>query len=189
MALARRYPHCLYRLFTAKEYSPIILSGIVQNGDASAVTTALECMFQFHIPYKLRGDGGDCVFSIAAGRDVSVNVILGLPFIILMKMVCDFVDNLATCHAIDAPSFPIDYRRTCNTVPKPDAGASLVQHSVLQRWRNGQLDQQEGAHLPCKKQVTFSAIIDVDQCNLLEDYKSDTSSHDYTDVQRLDGTM
>ncbi len=195
MALARRYPHCLYRLFTAKEYSPIILSGIVQNGDASAVTTALDCMFQFHIPYKLRGDGGDCVFSIAAGRDVSVNVILGLPFIISMKMVCDFVDNLATCHAINAPSFPIDYRRTCNTVPKPDAGASLVEHSVLrelddyERWRNSRLVQPEVAHLQGTKRVTFGVPIDVDLCDPAEDHRSDSMSHDYTNVPRVDGTM
>ena len=110
-------------------------------------------------------------------------------------MICDFVDNLATCHAINAPSFPIDYRRTCNTVPKPYAGANLVQHPILrelddyERWRNGQLDQHEVVHLPRKKQVTFSASIDVGQFNLLDDDKSDTSSRGYTNVQRLDRTM
>ena len=29
MSLAKSYPHCLYRLYTSKEYAPITLSGIV----------------------------------------------------------------------------------------------------------------------------------------------------------------
>jgi hypothetical protein len=98
MALARPFPHCLHWLYTSKEYAPITLSGIVQNGD-SAITAVLDCTFQFHLPYKLHGDGGDCLFCVAAGTDVAVNVILGLPFIQAMKMILDFVDKVATCHA------------------------------------------------------------------------------------------
>ena len=57
------------------------------------------------------------MISIAAGKDVAVNVILGMPFIQAMKMQLDFVDNVATCNAIDHPPFPIELRRTSNTVP------------------------------------------------------------------------
>ena len=145
MALAKRYPHCLYRLYTSKEYVPITLSGIVQNED-TAVTTSLDCTFQFYLPYKLRGTGEDCLLSIAAGKSVTVNVILGMPFILSMKMVLDFVDNVATCNAIDHKPFPIKYRRTSNAVPAVDASANvgtLVHETVLQleryqTWRNAQ---------------------------------------------------
>ena len=145
MALAKRYPHCLHKLFTSREYAPIVLSGIVQNGD-SAITTTLDCTFQFHLPYKLRGDGGDCLISIAAGANVAVNVILGMPFITAMKMIVDFVDNVATCNALDHPPFPIDFRRPSTAVPAPDAGANVstrVDDTVLQlesyeQWRTAQ---------------------------------------------------
>ncbi len=54
------------------------------------------------------------MISIAAGKDVAVNVILGIPFILAMKMTLDFVDNVATCKAIDHPPFPIELRWTSN---------------------------------------------------------------------------
>ena len=41
MALAKLYPHCLYQLYTSKEYALITLSGIVQTDNLSAVTTVL----------------------------------------------------------------------------------------------------------------------------------------------------
>jgi hypothetical protein len=112
MALAKLYPHCLYRLYTSKEYAPITLSGIVQNDNLSAVTTVLDCTFVFHLPYKLQSDGGDCLIAIVAGKDVAVNVIIGMPFITGMGMVLDFKDNVATCNAIDHPPFAADLRCT-----------------------------------------------------------------------------
>lgn len=54
MALAKRYPHCLYKLHTSREYKPIELSGIVRQGE-SAVTTSLDCTFQFYLPFQMRG--------------------------------------------------------------------------------------------------------------------------------------
>ncbi len=39
MSLAKSYPHCLYRLYTSKEYASITLSGIVQNDNSPAVTS------------------------------------------------------------------------------------------------------------------------------------------------------
>jgi hypothetical protein len=66
------------------------------------------------------------MISIAAGKDVAVNVILGIPFIIAMKMNLDFVDNLATCHALDHPPFPMELRRTSNVVPT-DVEANIAE--------------------------------------------------------------
>ena len=90
------------------------------------------------------------MISIAAGKDVAVNVILGIPFIIAMKMNLDFVDNLATCHALDHPPFPMELRRTSNVVPT-DAGvntAGPVDDVLAQLNRFDQLYSAQIASIP-----------------------------------------
>jgi len=145
MALATKYPHCLYRLYTSQEFAPIVLSGIVTEGD-NALTTSLDCTFQFFLPYTLRGDGAGCMISIAAGTGVAVNVILGIPFILAMKMHIDFVDSVATCNAIDHPPFPIEMCRTSNTVPTEvqvnavvPVNDTLAQLRHYDQWRSAQV--------------------------------------------------
>ena len=54
---------------------------------------------------------------IATGPDVTVNAILGLPFIQQTRMVIDASDQVADMHALDMPPFPIDFRRAMCTVP------------------------------------------------------------------------
>jgi hypothetical protein len=43
-AIAKQYPHCVAKIFLPKDYSPIILSGILQD-DLRAVTTDLAVAF------------------------------------------------------------------------------------------------------------------------------------------------
>jgi hypothetical protein len=49
-AVAKRYPHCLVKLYYPRDYNSIVLSGIVQRGGES-ITTELTVGFQFHFPY------------------------------------------------------------------------------------------------------------------------------------------
>ena len=107
-SLAKRFPHCLAKVFAPQDYAPIVLSGIVQSHQHEAVTTELEVGFQFHLPYKTTA-GEDTSFLIATGPQVSVNTILGLPFMQGTGMILDLVDNLAECKYLDCPAFPIDY--------------------------------------------------------------------------------
>ncbi len=72
------------------------------------MTTKLEVGFQFHLSYKTK-DGGDALFVIATGPHVSINTILGLPFVVATGMIIDFVDNVADCRYLDCPPFPIDF--------------------------------------------------------------------------------
>jgi hypothetical protein len=83
------------------DYSPIALSGIVQQG-GNSVTTNLTVGFQFHLPYLTR-EGTPTNLVVAAGHDVSVNVILGLPFIMQTKMIIDTFDHVAELRAFDMP--------------------------------------------------------------------------------------
>jgi hypothetical protein len=77
--LAKKYPHCVAKLYVPEDYNPIILSGIVQRGGES-VTKELIVGFQFHLPY-LTCDGQATSILIATGPHVTVNTIVGLPFI------------------------------------------------------------------------------------------------------------
>ena len=72
------------------------------------MTTKLEVGFQFHLPYKAT-TGEETSFLIATGPHVSVNTILGLPFMQGTGMILDLVDNLTECKYLDCPAFPIDY--------------------------------------------------------------------------------
>jgi hypothetical protein len=125
-SLAKRFLHCLAKVFAPQDYAPIFLSGVVQSHQQEAVTTELEVGFQFHLPYKTT-TGEVTSFLIATGPHVSVNTILGLPFMQGTGMILDLVDNLAECKYLDCPAFPIDYQRTSNHVPVTDETSATVQ--------------------------------------------------------------
>ena len=119
-AVAIQYPHCVAKLFIPKDYNPIILFGIVQHGSELA-TTELTVGFQFHLPY-LTKEGNTTSILIATGPHVTVNMIVGLPFIQATRAVIDLADNVAELHALDAPPFPLEYRRAMVHVPIVDEG-------------------------------------------------------------------
>jgi hypothetical protein len=48
--LAKAYPHTAVSIHSSSDYSPIMLSGIVQH-DGISVTTKLSVAFRFHLPY------------------------------------------------------------------------------------------------------------------------------------------
>jgi hypothetical protein len=74
-AIEKRYPQCVAEIYLPEDYSPIILSGIVQD-QADAITTDLPIALQFHLPYFTR-DGSATSFLVATGPHVSVNTVLG----------------------------------------------------------------------------------------------------------------
>ena len=113
--IAKAYPHTVASIYSPDGYSPITLSGIVQQGGES-VTTDLSVGFQFHLPYLTR-EGNLTSLIVATGCDVTVNIILGLPFITQTRMVIDTSDQVAECRAFDAPPFAIDFRRAMCAVP------------------------------------------------------------------------
>jgi hypothetical protein len=119
-AVAKQYPHCVTKLFVPKDYNPIVLSGIVQRGGES-ITTELMVGFQFHLPY-LTKEGDTTSILIATGPHVTVNAIIGLPFIQATRAVIDLADNVAELCALDAPPFPLEYHRATVHVPIVDEG-------------------------------------------------------------------
>ncbi len=124
--VAKRYPHCVAKLYIPRDYNLIVLSGIVQRGGES-ITTELTMDFQFHLPY-LTKEGNPTSILIATGPHVTVNMIVGLPFIQATRAVINLADNLADLHALDAPPFPLEYR--CAMVHVPAAIGEGDKHSV-----------------------------------------------------------
>jgi hypothetical protein len=136
-AIAKRYPHCVAKIYLPEDYSPIILSGIVQD-NAHSVTTDLSVAFQFHLPY-LTKDGSPTSFVIATGPQVSVNTVHGLPLIKTTGMVIDMNDDVVEAKHLVFPPFNIKFRRATKQIPvfDDDATTHYVEfkdvHGILQK--------------------------------------------------------
>jgi hypothetical protein len=126
-SVAKRYPHCVSKIYTLEDYAPIVLSGIVSS-DAASVTTELEVGFLFHLPYRTR-EGDTTSLIVATGPNVLVNTIIGLPFMKATGMIMDLVDKVVECKYLDCPPFPVDFRRTSNHVPVIDDGGTPIHHA------------------------------------------------------------
>jgi hypothetical protein len=74
-------------------------------------------------------EGAPTTFLVAVGPNVTVNTILGLPFIQQTKMIMDTADQVAELRSLDAPPFPINFRHAqCGystiSAPKDPVNAS-----------------------------------------------------------------
>jgi hypothetical protein len=126
-SVAKHYPHCVLKIYTPKDYAPIVLSGIVSS-DAASVTMELEVGFLFHLPYQTR-EGDTTLLMVATGPNVLVNTIIGLPFMKAMGMIMDLVDKVVECKYLDCPPFPVDFFWTSNHVPVMDDDGTPVHHA------------------------------------------------------------
>ena len=115
-AVVQRYPHILKALYLPEDYAAIILSGIVTSASDAPITTELPVGFEIHLPYATK-DGNGTSLLVAAGPDVAVNLILGLPFIKATGMIVDFIDNVCQAKHLLCDPFPIDFRRATKSIP------------------------------------------------------------------------
>jgi hypothetical protein len=129
-AIAKKFPHCLAKIYVPEDYNPIVLSGIVQRG-GECITTKLLVGFQFHFPYLTHASQPTSIL-IATGPHVMVNLIVGLPFIQATGMILDLVDNVANLKSLDCPPFPIKYRCAMVHVPIVDESAVSVNTATFQ---------------------------------------------------------
>ncbi|KAL3794570.1 hypothetical protein HJC23_008026 [Cyclotella cryptica] len=75
-----------------------------------------------HFPPTLRDEWRDSYETNDRLRaDVSVNLILGLPFIKATRMVIDAAENVVECRLLDCEPFPIESKRARLEIPKADA--------------------------------------------------------------------
>jgi hypothetical protein len=128
-AVVRQYPQILKAIYLPEDYAAIILSWIVTSSASVPITTELSVGFEIHLPYVTK-DGNDTSLLVAAGPDVAVNLILGLPFIKATGMIIDFIDNVCDAKHLICEPFPIDYCRATKSIPvlgDRDAGSHSVE--------------------------------------------------------------
>jgi hypothetical protein len=80
------------------------------------ITTKLSVGFELHLPYVTK-DGNETFLLVAAGPDVAVNLILGLPFIKETGMIADFIDNVCEAKHLICDPFPIDFCHATKSIP------------------------------------------------------------------------
>ncbi len=114
-AIAKRYPHCVAKVFLPEDHSPIFLSGVIDD-ETQAITTKLCVAFQFHVPY-LTCDGQSTSILIATGPQISVNSIIGLPFITSTGMIINTVNNVVEAKYLVCEPFPINFCCATKYVP------------------------------------------------------------------------
>jgi len=134
-AVVRQYPQILKAIYLLEDYAVIILSGIVTSSAAAPITTELSVGFEIHLPYVTK-DGNDTSLLIAAGPDVAINLILGLPFIKAAGMIIDFIDNVCDAKHLICEPFPIDFRRATKSIPvigDRDTGSHSVEFQEVLR--------------------------------------------------------
>jgi hypothetical protein len=104
-------------------YAAIILSRIVSSPTEGPLTTELSVGFELPLPYHTK-DGSTTSLLVAAGLDVALNVVLGLPFIKAMGMIAGFVDNVCKAKHLCYLPFPIDFKCSTKLIPAfSDSGA------------------------------------------------------------------
>ncbi len=106
------------------DYFPITLSEIIQQG-GNSIATHLTVGFQFHLSYLTR-KGKPTNLVIATGCDMTMNIILGLPFITQTKMFINTSDCMAELCAFDMPPFPLNFRCAMCTIPVIDKKKAAV---------------------------------------------------------------
>ena len=122
--IAKGHPECVSRIMVPEDYSPILLSGVVKLDDNLPSTTELNIGFELFLPY-LNRDGATTAIGFATGTHVTVNAIIGLPFIRATGMLIDTVDNKIQMKYLDCGLFDIEYKLT-SAVPSP---VTKVEHA------------------------------------------------------------
>ncbi len=115
LAFKNKFLHCLAKLYVPDDYNPIVLLGIVQHS-GKCITTKLTVGFQFYLPY-LMCFGQPTSILFATGPHVTINLIVGSPFIQAMGMILDMTDQVAELKTLGAPPFSIEYHCAMVHVP------------------------------------------------------------------------
>jgi hypothetical protein len=110
------YPHILKAIYLPDDYAAIVLSGIVTSSTDAPITTELPVGFEIYLLYVTK-DGNEPSLLVAAGPNVVVNLILGLPFIKATGMIADFIDNVCQAKNLLCKPFPIDFRCASKSIP------------------------------------------------------------------------
>jgi len=115
------YPSIVQAVYHTKDgaYMPITLSGVVKEDSAGTFcNTELPVVFNIHLPY-LTTENEPSILQIACGHNVSVNLLLGLPFLQGAKAQIDLHACLINFQYLQNLQLPMEYQR-CRLTPLMD---------------------------------------------------------------------
>jgi hypothetical protein len=118
MAIAKAYPQLVKSItLAADRYSPIILSGVVNDDEKQHnFSTTLPCVVEFHLPY-ITTSGSATSLKIACGKQVGINVLIGMSFMTAAKLIVDLNDNVVESKLLYCEPFPIIFKRPQKSLP------------------------------------------------------------------------
>jgi hypothetical protein len=170
-AVIWQFPHILKKIYLPEDYAAIVLLGIVYTPDLAPVTMELTVWFDIHLPYSTK-DGNTTSLLVAAGPDVAVNIVLGIPFITATGMVANFLNNVCEAKNLLCEPFPINFKCATKSIPVFQSSADCLQclgtevtsnlhvlgllRSYYDKSRNGELPHiiwqtPEGSSNSCKR--------------------------------------
>jgi hypothetical protein len=131
VSLCRKFPWIVQEIIIAKNcgYQPLRLSGIVTNDTQGATSAELPVVLKLRMPYLLH-DSTSTYLQIALGSCVSVNFLLGIPFLKNAKATLSFETNKLVCaNLLGSHSFDVSYRppRLDTNLPTSPTGAAAIQ--------------------------------------------------------------
>jgi hypothetical protein len=189
-SVAKRFPHCVARMYTPNDYAPIMLSGVVQSNQ-ELIMTELEVGFLFHLPYRTR-EGNTSSLMVASGPNVSVNTFLGLPFMDATGMILDLVNEVVDCKYLNCHPFPVDFCQTSNHVPVLDNPSNTPANHApshlqiikevgnIERYYNAKVLAAGLTLTPKALAVHFGSKSPV--CTEMDTNRSSTASHSIADM-------
>jgi hypothetical protein len=109
LGICESFPHLVKSIIWAEDkYCPIELSGVGAESNAPHSNT-LSAVVTFHMPY-LTTNNDSTSFSIAIGKNVAVNVLIGMSFINNAQLVIDPSDKVAEARMLQCKPFDIIFK-------------------------------------------------------------------------------
>ena len=108
LGICESYPQLVKSIiWAADKCTPIELNGVVNDDNkpyAQSKSNHLSAVVNFHMPY-LTKNNHSTTFSVAIGKNVAVNVLIGMSFIRSTQLVIDTADNAAKAKMLQCKPF------------------------------------------------------------------------------------
>ena len=173
LGICKAFPHLVKSIVWAKDrYSPIHLSGVVskdlKNKNLSEIEEArlaarstLSAVVTFHMPYFPKNNQSTS-FSIAIGKDVSVNLLIGMSFIHNCQLVIDSSDSLVEAKMLDCEPFQLVYKPASRGEPNKIPQEFQPDQSVFQTYSDT-LRMIDDTYSYLEGKVTDASVLEEDK--------------------------
>ena len=90
----------------------------MSDADKKRMSIELPAIVTFHMPCRTKVENNPTTFSVAIGKNMAVNLIIGMAFIRSTKMVMDFDDGVVEAKALATKPLELVYRCPQRGLPR-----------------------------------------------------------------------